>query len=160
VGCHAHEQAITDLLHLGRPNEYKYESASCYSCHTSSSPLGFSHVGIQGGCAQCHDMAAAFAALPVPGFDHPSTGGADCSSCHDTSGWKTATGGAPTDAHDPAQDVTLDALIPTYAGFSIATLNPETETLPQRMNHATTAVDATVMSTCTNCHLDAAAGIY
>jgi len=160
VGCHAHEQAITDLLHLGRPNEYKYESASCYSCHTSSSPLGFSHVGIQGGCAQCHDMAAAFAALPVPGFDHPSTGGADCSSCHDTSGWKTATGGAPTDAHDPAQDVTLDALIPTYAGFSIATLSPETETLPQRMNHATSAVDATVMSTCTNCHLDAAAGIY
>jgi len=149
VGCHAHEQSITDLLHLSRPNEYKYASASCYSCHTSSSSLGSSHLGIQGGCAQCHDVGAPFAALPVPGFDHPSTGGADCSSCHATSGWKGATGGAPTDARDPAQDVVLDALIPTYTSFSISTLSPETETLPQRMNHATTAVDATVLPAAT-----------
>ena len=160
VGCHGHDQTITDLLHLGRPNEYKFASASCYSCHTNGNSVGFSHFGIQGNCAQCHDVATQFAALPVAGFDHPATGGADCAGCHNTSDWKGATGGAPTNSHDPAQDVSLAALIPTYAGLSISTLSPETEALPQMMNHATTAVDATVLSTCTNCHLDAGAGIY
>ena len=160
VGCHGHDQTITDLLHLGRPNEYKFASVSCYSCHTNGNSVGFSHFGIQGNCAQCHDVATQFAALPVAGFDHPATGGADCAGCHNTSDWKGATGGAPTNSHDPAQDVSLAALIPTYAGLSISTLSPETETLPQVMNHATTAVDATVLSSCTNCHLDAGAGIY
>ncbi len=160
VGCHGHDQTITDLLHLGRPNEYKYASGSCYSCHTSGKSVGFSHIGITNNCAQCHDIGAQFAALPVAGFDHPDTGRADCGSCHDTTNWKGATGGAPRDSHDPAQDIALDVLIPTYSGLSISTLSPETETLPQLMNHGTTAVDATVLATCTNCHLDAASGIY
>ena len=160
VGCHGHEQTITDLLHLGRPNEYKYASDSCYSCHANGNSVGFSHFGVTTSCAQCHDVAAPFAALPVAGFDHPDTGGADCAGCHDPSSWKGATGGAPRDSHDPEQDITLSALIPTYAGLSISTLSAQTETLPQRMNHGTSAVDANVLSTCTNCHLDAAAGVY
>ena len=160
VGCHDHEQTITDRLHLARPNEYKYASDSCYSCHTNGKPVGFSHFGVTDTCAQCHDIGTQFAALPKAGLDHPDTGGADCAGCHDTSSWKGATGGAPRNSHDPAQDIALDALIPTYAGLSISTLSPETETLPQVMNHGTSAVDATVLSTCTNCHLDAASGIY
>ena len=160
VGCHDHEQPVTDRLHLARPNEYKYASDSCYSCHTNGNSVGFSHFGVTDNCAQCHDTGRQFAALPLAGFDHPDTGGADCAGCHGTSSWKGATGGAPRNSHDPDQDIKVDALIPTYAGLSISTLSATTETLPQVMNHGTTAVDATVLSTCTNCHSDAASGIY
>lgn len=160
VGCHDHEQSVTDRLHLARTSEYKYQSDSCYSCHANGNSLGFSHFGVTDNCSQCHDVGKQFAALPLAGFDHPDTGGADCAGCHDTSTWKGAKGGAPRNSHDPAQDIALDALIPTYAGLSISALRPETETLPQIMNHGTSAVDATVLSTCTTCHLDASAGIY
>ena len=160
IGCHDHEQSVTDRLHLARSTAYKYASDSCYSCHTNGNSLGFSHFGVADDCAQCHDVGKQFAALPVANFDHPATGGADCASCHDTTGWKGAKGGAPRDSRDPMQDIALDALIPTYTGLSISALRSETETLPQIMNHGSSAVDPTVMATCTNCHLDAAAGIY
>src|SRR6185503_2887526 len=32
--------------------------------------------------------------------------------------------------------------------------------LPQIMNHGSSAVDPNILATCTNCHLDADAGIY
>src|SRR5262252_7906995 len=45
VGCHTHEQAVTGRLHLGRPNEYTYDSSACYSCHPNGNKIGFSHFG-------------------------------------------------------------------------------------------------------------------
>jgi cytochrome c551/c552 len=160
VGCHGHEQAVTDRLHLARPDQYQYASASCYSCHTNGNAVGFSHFGIAGNCAQCHDAGSQFAALPLPGFTHPATNGADCASCHDTSSWKGAAGSAPRDSHDPARDVAVDALIPTYGGPWISTLSPDTQLLPQVMNHGSPALDAGILATCANCHLDAGSGIY
>ena len=156
TGCHGHEKTVTDLLHLARPAEYAYESGKCYSCHANGNGVGFSHFGITNDCAKCHQPGAQFAALPLPGFTHPETNGADCARCHDTSTWK----GAPRDSHDPARDIAVDVLIPTYAGTSISSLSPQTEVLPQFMNHQTTAVDASVMAACSNCHDEAAANVF
>ena len=135
-------------------------SGACYSCHMTGAPVAFSHTGITTGCAQCHDVGNPFAALPVPGFTHPPTNGADCSDCHGTKTWNDAAGGAPNDSHDPARDLVVDALIPTYTGTSIASLSPQTEILPQIMNHATTALDAAALSACRNCHPKSNASVF
>src|ERR1022692_1722211 len=83
VGCHGHEQTVTDLLHLSVP-QYGYASAQCLSCHPSGQKVAYDHAGATNNCALCHNAGAQFAALPVPGFTHPPTGGADCGGCHTT----------------------------------------------------------------------------
>jgi len=162
VGCHAHEQTVTDLLHQGvppTPTAYSYTSSACTSCHKTDSNMPFSHTGITGNCASCHDVAKPFAALPVPGFTHPTTNGADCGGCHTAASWKGAGGVPPKDSHDPARDLVIEALIPTFAGTSIASLSAQTEMLPQPMDHATASLDAATLSACSNCH-DAGAGLF
>jgi hypothetical protein len=159
VGCHAHEQGVTDRLHTS-VKDYGYASAQCLSCHPSGAKEAFDHAGVVGNCAQCHDVGATFAALPVPGFTHPPTGGADCGGCHTTTDWKGATGAPPGGAHDPGADVVVNALIPTYSGMSMSSLSPRTERLPMPMNHASTEVSPAALSTCANCHSDAATGVY
>ena len=79
LGCHAHEQTPTDSVHRAVSN-YSYSSAACYSCHQSADggKQVFSHPGITANCASCHDVGAAFAALPVAGFTHQPMNGADC----------------------------------------------------------------------------------
>jgi len=159
TGCHAHEETVTDRLHT-TVDKYAYASPQCLSCHPSSDKVPFDHAGVTNQCATCHDVAAPFAALPKPGFTHPATGGADCGGCHTTSDWKGAGGAPPGDAHDPDNDLVITALIPTYAGMAMSSLNPRSETLPMPMNHGSTEVAAAAMSSCTNCHQDAAAGVY
>lgn len=46
----------------------------------------FSHSGVTGNCAGCHDTGASFAAFPLSG--HPDRKGQDCSSCHNVNSWK------------------------------------------------------------------------
>jgi hypothetical protein len=151
LGCHEHEQTVTDRLHLGQV-DYTYTSDGCLKCHPASDKKMFGHKGITDGCAQCHDMGAVFAALPVAGFTHPATGGADCGGCHTTATWKGATGGPTMNTHDPAHDKVVNALIPTYAGITIASLAPRAETLPMTMNHGSKDVAAAALAACGNCH--------
>ena len=150
---------MTDRLHVS-VDKYAYASPQCLSCHPSSDKVAYDHAGVANNCAMCHDVAAPFAALPVPGFMHPATGGGDCGGCHTISGWKGAGGAPPDDARDPNNDLELTALIPTFAGMSMSSLNARIETLPMPMNHASTEVAPAAMSSCANCHQDAGAGIY
>jgi hypothetical protein len=150
LSCHGHEQAPTDRLHLSTAG-YAYQSQACYQCHTNSAHLPFDHAGITNQCAMCHDVGAPFAVLPMAGFTHPDMAGADCSACHNTQTWKT-TGAPPDLKFDPTQDVSVDAQIPTYAGTSIFSLTPQTETVPMAMNHAAPEVDAMTLTNCSGCH--------
>ncbi len=159
VGCHEHAPLVTNPLH-NSVTGYAYQSASCFSCHPSGAKVPFDHAGITDGCAVCHDVGAVYAALPVAGFTHPDTGGADCSACHQTDKWKGANGAPAQLVWDHSRDVTVAELIPTYAGTSIASLTPQTETLAMAMNHASADIASATLASCAACHVGAAAGAY
>lgn len=82
-----------------------------------------------------------------------------CQDCHDTSAWRPALGGT-NDSSDPARDVTVDVLIPTFVGTSISQLEPMTQTLPMPMRHGSAHLPLAASSNCSNCHIDAEAGSY
>src|SRR5207244_1278240 len=86
------------------------------------------------------------------------TGGA-CAACPSRTSWK-AGAAPPGPVSDPAQSVLVNALVPTYAAMSIASLTPQAETLAMPMNHASTALPSAVMSGCANCHVGTATGSY
>jgi hypothetical protein len=156
VGCHAHERAGTDLVHNSVAN-YTYASPSCYRCHPAPTRQPFDHQGIAGSCALCHDVGASFAALPLAGFTHMATNGADCGGCHTTGSW--ATTAVPSGLiRDPARDVRVTGLIPSYAGTSIIALRARTQALPMGMDHKTGALDATTLGNCGGCHATARSG--
>jgi hypothetical protein len=158
VGCHAHDQAPTDLVH-NSVTGYAYASTACYQCHPAPKPQTFSHKGLTGTCAPCHDAGASFAALPMAGFAHMATGSADCSGCHVMSSWSTAS--TPTAlVHDPARDVAVDELVPSYAGTSIARLTRFPQALPMGMDHTTGAIDSATLGNCGACHGDAGTGTF
>jgi hypothetical protein len=154
VGCHA--TAPTAAVHA-TVTGYAYDSVSCYGCHQDPTAHPFDHQGVSA-CAGCHDVGAAYAVLPVAGFTHPSTGGADCSGCHTTTGWTTA--GTPSAlSADASQALKLTALRPTYSGLSIVSLTPTQETLPMSMSHATSEVAVSTLG-CADCHATAATGVF
>jgi hypothetical protein len=159
VGCHNHEQTVTDSFHTGI-KDYVYASPQCLSCHPSGGKAPFSHDGITNNCAQCHDVGARFAALPVTGFTHAPMNGNDCASCHNTTDWKTATGAPQGKSRDPNADVVVNALIPTYSGTLITIVTPRTEQLPMSMDHASTDISQAAMSACANCHSNTSTGSY
>src|SRR6266700_5816135 len=125
VGCHTHEQSVTDRLHLTVGKYVAGKGDGCDSCHTGVEKNPYDHADIVGGCARCHDVGNAFAALPKDNFNHPPTAGADCSNCHQPRDWKDAT---PANAHDPSHDIMVTAQLPTYAGQSIVTLTSQDQT--------------------------------
>jgi hypothetical protein len=149
-GCHGHEQSVTDRLHLTVFGYTFQNSNGCYNCHLTGKRVDFDHGGIANNCAPCHDIGNPFAALPKDKFTHPETGGADCSGCHNTTDWAGATG-APN-AHNAANDIVVAALLPTFAGTSMASLTSQSELLSMTMNHGSTDAPAAVMSDCANCH--------
>lgn len=159
IGCHEHEQGITDRLHLGLNAYYSYSEQSCYQCHaTGEQVLKFDHAGITGECAACHDVGTVYAALPKAGFTH-SPISSDCGGCHNTDSWENASS-APSNSFDPAMSVTVTGQIPSYAGTSIVKLTPLAQTLPMTMNHVTTHLSAATLGNCVACHPDANAGGY
>jgi len=162
LACHKHAESVTDRLHTSVAT-YAYQSQNCYSCHPTGEKRAFDHCLTAGaggacaglitdGCAMCHDVGNQFAALPVAGFTHQDTGGADCGTCHVTTTWLGANGAPPGKAFNPANDVTVDALIPTWSSTSITSVTPLVQTLHMEMDHTSTQVPAGAMSACTNCH--------
>ncbi len=178
-GCHKHQKVLDDRLHSsvsgylasgaypgdagflldGGADPAALPSQACLGCHPTGAPVPYDHVGINGGCGACHDVAAPFAALPLAGFTHPSMGTSDCGGCHVTSSWKGASD-APPVASDPANDLQLVAQAPAFVGTTIASLSPRPQSLPMPMNHTSSALSAAALSGCGNCHLDAASGVY
>ncbi len=123
--------------------------------------------GTQASCGSCHSLPP-----PAP---HPNS--TACEGCHAPVVGPGMTIAMPTrhadghldlsgdgvpegDLSDPAHDLEIEALIPSYNGTSIITLDPLAQTLKMPMNHATTAVASESLSACTNCHPDAAEGQY
>ncbi|HET6147127.1 MAG TPA: hypothetical protein VFH68_06310, partial [Polyangia bacterium] len=157
VGCHGHEQSVTDRLHTTVSNYTFGDSAACYSCHPRDGKTPYDHGGVAGDCAMCHDVGKPFAALPKAGFTHPPTGGTDCGGCHDSRDWKGAT---PANSRDPAHDLSITAQLPTYAGTSIVSLTAQDQTLPMTMNHGAAEIPAAALSDCSNCHADSASKLY
>jgi hypothetical protein len=150
LGCHAHELAATERSHL-TVSDYKYgDSNACYSCHTPDKKTTFDHGGIANACAMCHDQGAAFARLPKAGFTHPKTGNVDCGGCHNTMQWKDALG--PSSAHDPAHDLSLTGLLPTFGGTLIVNMTSQSETLSMVMNHSSPQAPASIITDCKSCH--------
>ncbi|MBK7860858.1 MAG: hypothetical protein IPJ65_20095 [Archangiaceae bacterium] len=135
TACHEHPQDVTDRLHLA-VTAYEYGPQTCLTCHSSGERIAFTHSGITSMCASCHDVGTLFAALPKTGFTHPDMRGSDCASCHVTTTWQGASD-APLDAHDPANDISLDGLVPVWSGTTMAALNVNSQVLQMRMNHAT-----------------------
>jgi hypothetical protein len=157
--CHTHETAVTDRLHLS-VGMYSNDSHACLTCHPASDKFAFDHASINSQCAMCHDVGAAFASLPQAGFTHPDMLGQDCATCHNTSRWDQASGGPTQNASDPVHDVVLDALVPTWSTTTIAAVSPLHQVLPMTMNHASTEIDPSALSTCNNCHVGATAGVF
>lgn len=108
-----------------------------------------SHVAVTSGeCVVCH--LDDYQGTTTP--NHVESGFATtCADCHSTSAWRPALGGQ-ADASDPARDLVVDTDVPIFSGTSIATITPQPQTLTHPMRHASTAIDATARSACTNCH--------
>lgn len=170
--CHKHTEALTQRLHLGvtdfaidpgtetNPDVLaELRGAGCYRCHPAGEPVAFSHTGITGECSQCHAETNAFAALPKSGFTHRDIGASDCGNCHhDVTNWAVAD--AVATASDPAQNVDLTALMPTFTATTITRVTPLAQSLPMPMNHGALALDAGVLTDCAACHSEANAGVY
>ena len=176
--CHGHEKLLTDMLHVSLVTRgtaslpdggvgYAYDNVSCLQCHSTGAGVPYDHAGITVSCATCHDTGAPFDPLPVAGvgldggtFMHPPKGNNDCRACHTMTSWLgagKAPGGLPS---DPLQDVTVDTLVPSWAGTSISGLTAETATLHMGMNHQTTDIAAATLSACGSCHENAGSGEY
>src|SRR5438270_822290 len=127
---------------------------TCNSCHGGASTF------TQFDCLSCHqhsDQAAlALGHRGVPQYAYAS---ASCYSCHARG---TAGGAVPSGAiGDPAQDLTVNAQIPSYVDTSISSLRPQAETLPMPMDHGTTpalfhasltAANLPQPASCVDCH--------
>src|SRR3989441_5734782 len=126
---------------------------TCNSCHGGGSR------STQSDCLSCRQHSAQPAlALGPRGGRHSSYARASCTSGHRRG---TAGGAVPSGAiGDPAQDLTVNAQIPSYVDTSISSLRSQTETLPMPMDHGTTHVDAAAFASCGNCHANAGAGAY
>lgn len=122
--------------------------------------------GTQASCGSCHSLPP-----PAP---HPSS--TACEACHapvagpgmtlampsrHADGHLDVAGDVPDgDLFDPAHNLEIEALIPTYSGTSIISLDPLRQILTMPMNHATTAVPSEALSACTNCHADVDSGSF
>jgi len=151
--CHGHEKPLTDMLHVSLVTHgtaslpdggvgYAYDNVSCLQCHSTGTRVPYDHAGITVSCATCHDTGAPFDALPVAGvgldggtFTHPPKGNNDCRACHTMTSWLGAGKAPPGMPSDPLQDLTVDALIPSCAGTSIASFGPVYESFPQHGYH-------------------------
>src|SRR6267142_66833 len=163
TACHAHDQGLTDQLHKGVAT-YSYTTTSCFTCHADGSRQAFDHAGIAAGCADCHAVGAPFSALPfTPAgggtFTHPDMNGHDCAACHSRTYWQA--GAAPAGStSDPARNVLVNALMPTYTGTSIESFTPQAETLAMPMNHSRAGPPPAMMSGCANCHVATGTNSY
>ncbi|MGD8801866.1 MAG: hypothetical protein PVG12_01690 [Gammaproteobacteria bacterium] len=86
-GCHT-SQFIPDNPALIKTASHLPVTQDCNVCHTNTNtaftPSIFSHAGITGNCASCHDGSADNVLAGATGMtpNHPPTNGQDCGVCH------------------------------------------------------------------------------
>jgi predicted CxxxxCH...CXXCH cytochrome family protein len=161
-----------DLAKQGTMPAWDRDQAACSNtyCHgatltggSNTSPKWTVVDGSQEACGTCHGLPP-----PAP---HPP--GLACEACHAPVAGPNLTIATPTrhidgvldvttpdNRSDPAHNMVITGLIPSYSGTSIASLTPLTQTLTMQMNHKSTAVPSAAFSSCGNCHMDAASGVY
>lgn len=91
----------------------------------------------------------------LPAFNLPAPDGG---TAPDLAGPPPSLGAPTAPLFDAANNLTVDALIPTYAATSIVSFSAQTETLSMPMNHQSAQVPAAAFSSCGNCHLNIADG--
>ncbi len=115
-----------------------FRKFDCVSCHAHSN---------QAALDQAHHGLA--------GYAYAS---ASCYSCHPHG---TAAGTLPSGTvSDPARAIDVDALIPSYIGSTISSLTQQRETLPMPMDHGAPHLASAALSSCGNCHVNAATGPF
>jgi hypothetical protein len=173
ISCHDSPEPNLDRMHqspvVATKGTYAYTNAACYACHADGTCQPFDHLDRSGsvftdGCATCHDQGRLYAPSPGPMADptHPAIT-SDCGACHtyttgscqhDWTIWKKNATTAPTKS-DPNQDVTVNALIPTYSLPYIQSFDPQVETLQMTMHHDSMQIppgaDGGIIA-CTDCH--------
>ncbi|HTT70978.1 MAG TPA: hypothetical protein VMG32_07110, partial [Anaeromyxobacteraceae bacterium] len=143
--------ALTPTTHTFFPIATGVHAVDCNTCHG-----GFSSFA-EFTCFNCHahDQATTDPIhTGVNGYSYASTA---CYGCHAN---PTQIASPASVVHDAARDLTANALIPTYAGTSIASLSPQSETLVMGMDHATSELPGVNMASCAVCHAGAASGAY
>jgi hypothetical protein len=93
-GCHT-SQFIPDNPSVIKAASHLPTIQDCDVCHTNVTfrPSIFSHSGITGNCASCHDGSGNNVAAGARGMTatHPATNGKDCGACHNTVNFADAT---------------------------------------------------------------------
>lgn len=110
----------------------------CYECHNA--PAGIATV----------TTGAAYAAnWSFPHTETRMTDPATCIQCHGADGL------LPLDLlADPLSNLDVVTQLPTYAGTTMVSATTTTQTLPMPMDHLSSDVSATVMTSCSNCHIE------
>ena len=148
------EPSLTGLTasnHLAFPVSAGAHAVDCAVCHDGSATF------TQFTCLGCHQHDQATCASEhtnVAGFAYAS---AACYGCHRDPGQMPSPSGV---VYDPARNLTLDALVPSYAGTSIAGLAAQTESLPMGMDHQTGQLPGVNVGDCALCHAGASADAY
>jgi cytochrome c551/c552 len=132
---------------------------TCIGCHSSQRPD-----------LQTGTTAAAMASLL--GFDHSTSGTGDCIACHEATvtrgtyssytipggDWRGGVTYPVGPVSDPARNLAVTALVPTWLGSTILSFSSSVEQLPMPMDHASPALPSGVITTCAKCHTGAATG--
>ncbi len=147
---HPYFPIATGDVHALARQTLKDGPIKCTSCH----PLTVTNYA-QFECTGCHQHEQArvdktHAAVPLYSYASPA-----CYSCH-----RDGSASHPPDAHDPAVDVRVTALVPTWSNATIVEVVSSEERLPMGMNHASAQIPAAVIASCSNCHPGADVGNY
>ena len=158
VGCHGHEQAVTDLAPR-LPAGLRLRQRQLPGLPSGGEEGAILPRRVSGRCALCHDTGTPFAALPLAGFTHPVMGSSDCGGCPQGGELEGGDDGAqrrpgpragPHPHRAGAQLQRAGDLPPLRAGAGA----PHAD----EPRHARAAGDH--LATCTQCHLEAGSGVY
>lgn len=173
--CHSVSRPSSTLgwknLDPNAPFDYSNHGGNleCKTCHTTNTTswagATYSHTGVTQ-CVDCHSSQRPTST--VNGFNHDTSGGSDCSGCHQntlSTSFKTMAdwqGGHATPANlvwDPSQDIVLNTQKPIFSGTTIQQAPFTPAILHQAMLHTSSQLSAGNLQTCTTCH-DGAPLVY
>jgi hypothetical protein len=138
---------------LGRATALDGE-IKCTSCHalTVTNYAQFE-------CTGCHEHAED-AVQPLHQFFDPYVYVSEaCYGCH-RDGTTSNSPRGRADATDPAHDVAVSALVPTWSATSIVSVTQANQSLPMHFTHRSAQIPAAAKGKCASCHADAEIGNF
>ncbi len=131
VGCHGHEQTVTDRLHPSVP-KYAFASAQCLSCHPSGEKVAYDHAGVTNNCAMCHDVGDAVRGAARRRVHAPADGWRRLRRVPHDHRLEGGNGAPPGGAHDPAPTSSSPRSSPPTRGCRCRACCPATRRCPCR----------------------------